>query len=167
MLVFDLIVIFSHFHVVGPSGDAPKQRAVHLKKWIVELKNKSWSHFAQDKLGSRRKFDPKEINWRGRSGHSIVLLNILALSSPHSSVSSALFWIYPQTRWFAQDSLLPMISLHIGDQFTFANAHFAVLCVQHIAYHLSIKQKCRCFVQMQILNHQILNVVIGLVQELI
>ena len=61
MLLFDLIVIFSHFHVVGPSDDAPKQRAVHLKKWIVELKNKSWSHFAQDKLGSRKKFDPKEL----------------------------------------------------------------------------------------------------------
>jgi len=37
VLLFDLIVIFSHFHVVGPSDDAPKQRAVHLNE-----KGDSW-----------------------------------------------------------------------------------------------------------------------------
>ena len=164
-LCFCLIWLWSSY-TLGPSDDAPKQRAVHFKKLIVEFKNKSWSHFAQDKLGSRRKFDPKELideddpdirsfSWTFWLGATLIRRSLLLVFESIRKLDDSHKTLYSQ--WSVYILVISSHSL----------TRILRCCVQHITYHLSIKQKCRCFVQMQILNHQILNVVIGLVQELI
>ena len=118
LLLFDIMyaIVWFHYGFVGPSDDAPKQLAIHFKNVLLEFKNKSWSHFSKDKLGSRKKFDPKELadnDYRTFDrfpeafwlGEALIRRSLLVV---FESIRK-LYYSYKT------HSLLPKISLHLGD----------------------------------------------------
>ena len=137
------MLLFDHNDLGGPNDDAPRQLALHFKNVILEFKNKSWSHFSKDKLGARKKFDPKELadNDYRTFDHSPE-----AFWLGEALIRRSLFVVFESIRKlyysYKTQSLLPLISFHLGDQFIFANGHLQSTLLKAFA-HLAPRQRGR------------------------